>query len=108
MAETILTDQNFKQEVLDANDLVLVDFYADWCGPCKALEPILDELAKDYEGKPVRITRMNVDQNPQTPAQYQVMSIPNMVLFKSGKAEKQMVGLQDKKVIAEEIDKLLA
>jgi len=108
MSEKIFTDDNFKQEVLGSKDVVLVDFFAEWCGPCRAMEPTISELAQDYLNKGVVIGKLNVDQNQQTPAEYQVMSIPNLILFKNGQVQKQLIGLQEKAVLKAEIDKLLS
>lgn len=106
MSEIILTDQSFEQEVLQANEPVLVDFWAPWCGPCKILGPIVEEIAKEQAGKGVKIAKMNVDDNPDTPSKYGVMSIPTLILFKNGKIEHQMIGVQDKNTIIAELDKV--
>lgn len=102
MAEFV-TDQNFEAEVLKSDIPVLVDFYAEWCGPCKMMTPIIDELAKEYEGK-VKIVKLDVDQNQQTAGQFQVMSIPTLFIFKDGKVAEQMVGYQDKNALKTRID----
>ena len=82
-------------DAIKDNGVVLVDFYADWCGPCKMISPILEELAKEYEGK-VTIVKVNVDENGDIAGRYGVMSIPNLVLFKNGDVVKQVVGFQPK------------
>lgn len=82
-------------DAIRENGVVLVDFYADWCGPCKMISPILEELAKEYEGK-VTIAKVNVDENGDIAGRYGVMSIPNLVLFKNGEVVKQVVGFQPK------------
>ena len=82
-------------DAIKDNGVVLVDFYADWCGPCKMISPILEELAKEYEGK-VTIVKVNVDENGNIAGRYGVMSIPNLVLFKNGDVVKQVVGFQPK------------
>lgn len=82
-------------DAIKENGVVLVDFYADWCGPCKMISPILEELAKEYEGK-VSIAKVNVDENGDIAGRYGVMSIPNLVLFKNGEVVKQVVGFQPK------------
>ena len=82
-------------DAIPDNGVVLVDFYADWCGPCKMISPILEELAKEYEGK-VTIVKVNVDENGDIAGRYGVMSIPNLVLFKNGDVVKQVVGFQPK------------
>jgi thioredoxin 1 len=97
------TDQNFKAEILESDKLVLVDFWAAWCGPCMMLGPVIEELAGDYEGRAV-IAKLNVDENPNTAAQYGVRSIPTMLLFKEGKVIDQMVGAMPKNMIAKKLD----
>lgn len=82
-------------DAIRENGVVLVDFYADWCGPCKMISPILEELAKEYEGK-ATIVKVNVDENGDIAGRYGVMSIPNLVLFKNGEVVKQVVGFQPK------------
>lgn len=100
------TDDNFQDEVVKAGMPVLVDFYADWCGPCKAIAPVIDELAGEYEGK-VKIGKMDVDANGETPQQFGVMSIPTMVLFKDGKEVDRLNGAVPKDAIKEKLDALL-
>jgi thioredoxin 1 len=85
------SDDNFDQEVLKASTPVLVDFWASWCAPCKAISPVIDTLAADYDGK-VKIGKLNVDENPATPGQYGVRGIPTLILFKDGKVVDQVVG----------------
>lgn len=97
------TDDNFKSEALESDKLVLVDFYADWCGPCKMMAPIIDELAKEYEGT-VKVGKLNVDENPKTTMQYRVMTIPNMIIFKNGEAVDNVVGVVSKNVLKEKIE----
>ena len=84
MAVVKLTTDNFEQEVLQAQQPVLVDFYADWCGPCNAMAPVIEELAKELEGK-VKVGKINVDENPDIAVEYNVMSIPTLIVFKNGK-----------------------
>jgi len=105
MAEFV-TDQNFEAEVLKADTPVLVDFYAEWCGPCKMMSPIIDELAKEYEGR-VKIVKLNVDENQQTAGQFQVMSIPTLFIFKGGQIADQLVGYQDKGSLEERLNNVL-
>ena len=101
-----LTDQNFNQEVIKNSRPVSVDFFAEWCGPCKMQAPIIDELTKEYENK-VRVFKLDVDKNQQTAQDYQVMSIPTIVLFKNGKEIERLMGLQQKPVLTERINNLL-
>ena len=101
-----LTDQNFEQEVLKSATPVLVDFFAEWCGPCKIQDPIVEELAKEYAGK-AKVMSLDVDANQQTASQYQVMSIPTLIIFKNGKAAARMMGLQRKDVLVEKLNSLL-
>ena len=100
------TDQNFQTEVLQSATPVLVDFFAQWCGPCKALAPIIEELAKEYQGK-AKIGSLDVDANMETSTQYQVMSIPTLIIFKGGQAVERLMGLQSKKALKDKLDNLL-
>ncbi len=93
--EIKLSTENFEKEVLKSEKPVLVDFYADWCGPCNAMAPVLEELAKELEGK-VKVGKINVDENPDIAVEYNVMSIPTLIVFKNGKEEKRLVGLRNK------------
>mgnify|MGYP003524723441 CR=1 FL=1 len=97
MSEHIVhvTDQTFEPEVLKSDLPVLVDYWAEWCGPCKAIAPILDEIAKEYGGK-LKIAKVNVDDNGDLAAQYGVRAIPTMLLFKGGQLAEQFVGMMDK------------
>ncbi|MFH1459023.1 MAG: thioredoxin [Candidatus Omnitrophota bacterium] len=106
MAIIHLNNDNFKKEVIDASGSVLVDFYADWCGPCKMVGPILQELANEYEGK-VKICKVNVDGAQEVASEYGVMSIPTMIYFKDGKKVNQTVGALPKDQIKENIKKFL-
>ena len=90
-----VNDKNFTLEVLQSDLPVLVDFWATWCGPCKSIGPIIDELAKEYTGR-VKMAKLNVDENPATPSQYGVRGIPTLILFKGGKILEQMVGASPK------------
>jgi len=92
-AENIVqvSDDTFESEVIKSSIPVLIDFWAPWCGPCRAIAPIVDQLADEYAGK-LKIVKMNVDDNPRTPANYGVRGIPNLILFKDGKVEQQIVG----------------
>lgn len=93
--ELKLSSENFKEEVLNSEKPVLVDFYADWCGPCNAMAPVIEELAKELEGK-AKVGKINVDENSDIAVEYNVMSIPTLIIFKKGKEEKRLVGLRDK------------
>jgi thioredoxin 1 len=107
MADLNFTDQTFQQEVLENKGPVVVDFWAPWCGPCRVVSPVIDELAKEYEGK-IKIGKMNVDENSQIPGQYGVMSIPSIVFFKNGQPFKTMVGAQSKESYKQEIEQMIS
>lgn len=100
------TDDNFEKEVLQSESLVLVDFWAPWCGPCKVVGPIIDELAEEYKDKDVKIGKMNVDENQTVPGQFGIMSIPTLIFFKDGQPKDQAVGAQPKDKLAEKLDAL--
>ncbi|NCU41138.1 MAG: thioredoxin [Candidatus Moranbacteria bacterium] len=91
--EVIFTDTNFDEEVLKSDLPVLVDFWAPWCGPCQMMSPVIEDLAKEMEGK-AKIGKLNVDENPQKATQYGVMSIPTLKIFKNGEIVKEMTGVQ--------------
>ena len=101
-----LNENNFEQEVLKANMPVLVDFWAVWCGPCKMIAPIVDELAIEYDGK-LKIGKVDVDNNQQIAMQYGIRSIPTLLVFKSGKVVEQIVGAAPKKALIEKLSKHL-
>jgi thioredoxin 1 len=105
MADNIITvtDANFDEEVTHADVPVLVDFWAEWCGPCKMIAPVLEEIALAKAGA-VRIAKLNVDDNPRTAQRFQVMSIPTLLLFKDGEAQSRMVGAKPKSQILAEIE----
>ena len=103
----IFTDANFEQEVLTSDKPVFVDFWAPWCGPCQMMGPIVEEIAKELEGKNIKIGKMNVDENPNTPGHYNVMSIPTFILFKGGQVVDQVVGGVQKEKLKEMIEKHL-
>jgi thioredoxin 1 len=102
-----VTDVTFDQEVLKASVPVLIDFWAPWCGPCKAIAPVVEELAGQYDGR-LKIVKMNVDDNPQTPSKYGVRGIPNLILFKAGSVADQIVGAVPKAHLVRAIDRALA
>jgi thioredoxin 1 len=99
-----VTDASFDQEVLKSDQPVLVDFWATWCGPCRAIAPIVDELAKEYQGK-VKIGKMDVDRNNATPMRYGVRGIPTLLVFKNGEVKEQIVGYVPKEQIQKALDK---
>lgn len=100
------TDKDYDAEVLKSKIPVLVDFYAEWCGPCKMMAPIIDDLAKQYDGK-VKIGKMDVDANPETPQKYGVMSIPTFVLIKGGEVVDKFTGARSKDDMVKMLNKML-
>ena len=101
-----LTDSNFTQIIGGANTPVLVDFWAEWCGPCRAIAPTIDALAAELDGK-LTVAKMNVDDNPLTPSQFGVRSIPTLMVFKGGKVVEQVVGTRDKAELKKLVEKHL-
>jgi thioredoxin 1 len=101
-----VNDKNFAVEVLQSDLPVLVDFWATWCGPCKSVSPIVDDLSKEYSGR-VKVAKLNVDENPATPSQYGVRGIPTLILFKGGKILEQIVGAVPKTRLTAMIEKAL-
>jgi thioredoxin 1 len=106
MSEIQLTDESFENEVLKSSTPVLVDFWAPWCGPCRMLSPLIEELAKEYEGK-VRVAKLNTDDHPNSASRFNISAIPTLLLFKNGKVEQQMVGVHSKADIKKVLDQLV-
>ena len=98
-----VSDSSFEQDVLKSNVPVLLDFWAEWCGPCKMIAPILDQIAAEYAGRVV-VAKMNVDENPKTPMKFNVRGIPTLILFKNGQAEGQKIGAVRKGDVAAFLD----
>lgn len=102
-----VTDTTFKEEVLDSNVPVLVDFWAAWCSPCKMIAPIVEALAQEYDGQ-IKVAKVDVDANPITPGMFGIMSIPTLMLFRGGKAEERIVGYQPKPALEAKLQAVLA
>jgi thioredoxin 1 len=108
MAKAIeVTDSTFEQEVLQSTQPVLVDFWAAWCGPCRAVAPIVEEIAGDYEGK-LKVMKLDVDDNPRTAVTYGVQSIPTLLVFKDGKPAERIIGAVPKKVIVDKLQSVMS
>lgn len=101
----IINDQNFEQEVLKAEVPVLVDFFAEWCGPCKLIAPLIDELAEEMKNEKVKIFKLNVDEASETAEKYGVMSIPTLIVFNKGQEVERLVGQQSKNTLKEALEK---
>ena len=101
-----VTDESFEGEVLKSDLPALVDFWAEWCGPCRAIAPVVEELASEYTGK-ITMAKMNVDENPKTPGQYGIRAIPTLILFNRGEVAEQITGAVSKGNIAAALDKVL-
>jgi thioredoxin 1 len=102
-----VTDTNFEQEVLKSGKPVLIDFWAPWCAPCRAIAPVIDELAGEYAGR-LKVVKINVDDNPETPARYGVRGIPNLLIIKGGQVKEQIVGAVPKSHLVRAVDSALA
>ena len=102
---THVTDSNFQAEVLESDTPVLVDFWAPWCGPCRMVAPVLEEIASERDD--LRIVKLNVDENQQTAAAFEVLSIPTMILFKNGQVAKKLIGAQPKRKLEAELEPAL-
>jgi thioredoxin 1 len=99
------SDKNFKQEVLESDKPVLVDFFATWCGPCKMMAPVVDQLAKEYEGR-VKVVKVDTDQSPESSETYRIQAIPAFIVFKDGKVVQQIVGAAPKEELVSALDKV--
>ena len=106
MAEIVITEANFEQEVVKSDIPVLLDFWAPWCGPCKILLPVVDEIAKEYDGK-IKVGKVNTDENMSLSSQFQITSIPCLIIFKGGKPINKMVGFRPKTAIEQELNNVL-
>jgi thioredoxin 1 len=104
---TTVTDDNFQSEVVEADKPVLVDFWAPWCGPCRMVAPVLEEIAQE-KGDAIQIVKLNVDENPETAAKFQVMSIPTLILFKDGNVAHKVIGALPKRRLEAELEPALA
>jgi thioredoxin 1 len=102
-----ITDANFQSEVVESDQVVLVDFWATWCGPCRMIAPVIEELASDFDGR-AKIAKLDVDTNPQVASALGVMSIPTLLFFKDGRVVDQLVGAAPKKMLEQRLEKLLA
>jgi len=102
-----LTDQNFDDEIKKSGMIMMVDFWAPWCGPCQTIKPIIEQLSKEFEGK-IKVGKLNVDENPKTASKHEILSIPTIKFFKDGKVIYETTGAQPKEVLAEKINSLLA
>jgi thioredoxin 1 len=101
-----VSDQTFETEVLQSALPVLIDFWAPWCAPCRAIAPVVEELAREYDGR-IKVLKMNVDDNPQTPTRYGVRGIPNLILFQGGSVREQIVGAVPKKRLVDAITQIV-
>jgi thioredoxin 1 len=106
MAAQSVTDATFDETIAGAEEAVIVDFWAEWCGPCKMIAPILDEIATEQAGK-VKVVKLNVDENQETARRFDVMSIPTLIVFKDGQAKKKMIGAKGKGALLEDLAEFL-
>ncbi|MBW3643928.1 MAG: thioredoxin [Actinobacteria bacterium] len=106
MAPITLTDASFDEEIGSADTAIVVDFWAEWCGPCKAIAPVLDEIAEEHAGK-LRVGKVNVDDSPDVARRFEVMSIPTLIVFKDGQAKKRLVGAKGKSQLMSELSEFL-
>lgn len=101
-----VTDETFDKEIIESDLPVMVDFWAEWCGPCRMVSPVVEELAGEYKGK-IKVAKMDVDKNRQTPAKFGIRNIPTLILFKGGEVAQTIIGAQPKSHIEEELKKVL-
>ena len=107
MAVQHFSDSTFQADVLASNDLVMVDFFAEWCGPCRQLGPIIEELAKEFEGRPVKVGKVDIDKETATAEKYGVMSIPTLLFFKNGEIVEQFRGAQSITILRQRVEALM-
>ncbi len=106
MAPITLTDASFDEEIGSADTAIVVDFWAEWCGPCKTIAPVLDEIADEHAGK-LRVAKVNVDDSPEVARRFEVMSIPTLIVFKDGQSKKRLVGAKGKSQLMSELSEFL-